>query len=93
MGHSTGHKYGRILEFADDAALGVPQGANLAPGGQQRRLDGVVGKVEVPDGTSAVVLKDGKEIGAIEAFPPLPREEEAPAEEETEEEAPADEEA
>ena len=28
-------------------ALGVPQGANFAPGGQQRRLDGVVSKVEV----------------------------------------------
>ena len=28
-------------------ALGVPQGAKFAPGGQQRRLDGVVSKVEV----------------------------------------------
>jgi len=27
--------------------IGVPQGANLAPGGEQRRLDGVVSKVEV----------------------------------------------
>jgi hypothetical protein len=28
-------------------ALGIPQGAKFAPGGQQRRLDGVVSKVEV----------------------------------------------
>jgi hypothetical protein len=28
-------------------AIGVPQGANLAPRGQQRGLDGVIGKVEV----------------------------------------------
>ena len=27
--------------------LGIPQGADLAPGGQQRGLDGVVGVVEV----------------------------------------------
>ena len=27
--------------------LGVPQGAKLAPGGQQRGLDGIVSKVEI----------------------------------------------
>jgi hypothetical protein len=27
--------------------VGIPQGADLAPGGQERGLDGIIGKVEV----------------------------------------------
>ena len=46
----------------------------------KNRKGEVVGRVEVPEGTSAVVLKDGKEVATTEGPTKPPREGEAPAE-------------
>ena len=46
----------------------------------KNRKGEVVGQVEVPDGNSAVVLKDGKEVATTEGPTKPPREGEAPAE-------------